>query len=238
MRVAALYDVHGNLPALQAVLAELDALGVAEIVCGGDLVAGPFPSECLALLRDRGARFLKGNADRFVLERGGDDGDHFAYGRLNEEERAEVAQWPATVRLDVEGLGRVLFCHATPRSDEEILSAGTPEEVAAEAVAGAEADVVVGGHTHQQYDRVVGGVRLVNAGSVGLPYEGRPGAFWTLLGPDVEPRSTEYDVDRAADELEQTGFPRIREYLVPSLLEPTSREEVVAEHERNAGRGA
>jgi predicted phosphodiesterase len=234
--LAALYDVHGNLPALEAVLGDVDRLGVDEIVCGGDLVAGPLPSECLALLRERGARFLMGNADRFVLERSGEDA--WAHERLSEAERAEVAAWPASVELDVDGLGRVLFCHGSPRSDEEILTAATPDDVAAAAVAGADADVVVGGHTHQQYDRIVGDVRLVNAGSVGLPYEGRPGAFWALFGPDVELRRSDYDVRRAADALEATGFPRLREYLVPSLLESISREEVTAQHERNAGRGA
>ena len=235
MRVAALYDVHGNLPALEAVLGDVDRLGVDEIVCGGDLVAGPLPSECLALLRERGARFLKGNADRFVLERSGEDA--WAYERLSEAERAEVAAWPPSVELHVDGLGRVLFSHGSPRSDEEILTAATPDDVVAEAVAGAGAEVVVGGHTHQQFDRVVGNVRLVNAGSVGLPYEGRAGAFWALFGPDVELRRSDYDVHRAADALEATGFPRLREHLVPSLLEPIPREEVTAQHERNAGRG-
>jgi predicted phosphodiesterase len=234
MRVAALYDVHGNLPALQAVLADLD--DDVQIVSGGDLVAGPLPSECLTLLRERGARFLKGNADRFVLDRSGEDA--WAYERLTDAERAEVAGWPASVELDVDGLGRVLFCHGSPRSDEEILSAATPDDVVAEALGGADADVVVGGHTHQQFDRAVGGVRFVNAGSVGLPYEGRAGAFWAVLGPDVELQRSDYDVHAAATELEATGYPRVREYLVSSLLEPLSRDEVTAAHERNAGRGS
>jgi putative phosphoesterase len=237
VRVAALYDIHGNLPALEAVLNDVDAVGVADIVCGGDIVAGPLPSECLALLRERGARFIKGNADRLVLDPP-DPTDQFAHERLRPQELREVAKWPATVMVGIEGLGRVLFCHATPQSDEEILSAGTPEDVAAEAVAGVSADVVVCGHTHQQYDRTVGGVRVVNAGSVGLPYEGRPGAYWALLGPDVELRRTEYDVVSAVDALAATGFPRLRQLVVPSLLEPISREEAIAEHERNAGRGA
>jgi putative phosphoesterase len=236
VRVAALYDIHGNLPALEAVLADVDAAGVDDIVCGGDIVAGPLPSECLALLRDRGARFIKGNADRLVVDPSGDT-DRFAHERLRPQELDEVAGWPANVTVEIERLGRVLFCHGTPRSDEEILSAGTPEDVAAEAVVGLSADVVVCGHTHQQYDRNVGGVRLVNAGSVGLPYEGRAGAYWALLGPDVELRRTEYDVASAVEVLEATGFPRLRQFMVPSLLEPISREEAIAEHERNAGRG-
>jgi putative phosphoesterase len=237
MRVAALYDVHGNLPALDAVLADVDAAGVAEIVSGGDLVAGPRPSECLARLRERGARFIMGNADRLVLDPR-DETDRFAHDSLSSEELDEVASWPETVTVDVEALGRLLFCHASPRSDEEILSAGTPEAVAAEAVAGVSADVIVGGHTHQQYDRIAGGTRLVNPGSVGLPYEGRPGAYWALLGPGIDFRRTEYDVVGAVNRLEATGFPGLRRFMVPSLLEPLSREEVIAEHERNAGRGA
>jgi putative phosphoesterase len=236
MRVAALYDVHGNLPALEAVLADVDAAGVTEVVSGGDLVAGPLPSECLARLRERGARFIRGNADRLVLEPH-DETDGFARGRLSRQELDEVAAWPGTLELDVDGLGRVLFCHASPRSDDEILSAGTPAAVAAEAIAGVSADVVVGGHTHQQYDRIVGDVRLVNPGSVGLPYEGRPGAYWALLGPEVELRRTDYEVVGAVDQLEATGFPGLRGFMVPSLLEPMSREAVIAEHERNAGRG-
>lgn len=237
MRVAALYDVHGNLPALEAVLVELDRLDVDEIVCGGDIVAGPFPSACLELLRERGARFVKGNADRLVLE-SADDIDAWAVRRLTPDEREEVSRWPFSVRIDVDGVGRVLFCHASPRSDEEILTIATPEGVVADALAGANADLVVVGHTHQQFDRTVGGVRLVNAGSVGLPYEGRAGAFWTLIGPDVDARRSEYDVESAAALLDATGFPNLREYLVPSLLEPLAPEEVVATHERNAGRGA
>jgi putative phosphoesterase len=235
MRVAALYDVHGNLPALEAVLADVDAAGVAEIISGGDLVAGPLPYECLARLRERGARFIRGNADRLVLEPQ-DETDRFARDRLSREELEEVAAWPESLTLDLDGLGRAIFCHASPRSDEEILSAGTPTAVAAEAVAGVSADVVVGGHTHQQYDRIVGGVRLVNPGSVGLPYEGRPGAYWALLGPEVELRRSDYEVVAAVDQLEATGFPGLRGFMVSSLLEPLAREAVIAEHERNAGR--
>jgi putative phosphoesterase len=237
MRVAALYDVHGNLPALEAVLADVDRAAPGAIVCGGDLVAGPLPSECLALLRERGARFLKGNADRYVLERR-DAVDAWACERLTSEEREEVAAWPTDVRLEVTGLGRVLFCHGSPRSDEEILTVATPEAVVAEAVGDGAADVVVGGHTHQQYDRVVGDVRVVNAGSVGLPYEGSAGAYWALLGPEVALRRSEYDIDEGVARMEATGLPGLRDFLVPSLLDPLPPEEVVATHERNAGRGA
>lgn len=236
MTVAVLNDVHGNLPALEAVLAELDGGPTDAIVCGGDVVWGPYPSECLEPLRARGALFLSGNTERLVL--GASDERHaWALARLSDEQRSFVAGWPATLELDVDGLGRVLFCHGSPRSDEEILTAATPEDVLAEALAGVEAEVVVCGHTHHQFDRRVGGVRLVNAGSVGLPYEGVRGAFWTRLGPGVEPRRTEYDVGAAAERLRASGLPGIDELLEASLLEPMPREEAIAEFEAMAGRG-
>lgn len=237
MRVAALYDVHGNLPALEAVLADVDRAAPDAVVCGGDLLEGPLPSECLELLRARHAHFVKGNADRFVLERR-DEIDVWVHDRLSPAEREEAAAWPPTLELDVDGLGRVLFCHASPRSDEEILSVATPDDVVVEATAAVSAGVVVGGHTHQQFDRFVDGLRFVNAGSVGLPYEGRAGAFWALLGPDVDLRRTEYDVHEAVSRLELVGLPGLLDYLGPSLLDPLPREEVAAIHERNAGRGS
>jgi len=189
MRVAALYDVHGNLPALEAVLEEIERDGVDVVVSGGDLVSGPLGRACLERLLAAGAVFVRGNADREVPE------------------LADlVAQWVLTVELDVEDLGRVLFCHATPRSDDEIITRVSPEERVAAALEGVGADVVVCGHTHVQYDRRAGALRVVNAGSVGMPYEGRRGAFWAVLGPDVELRRTEYDVEAAARVLEATGY--------------------------------
>lgn len=236
-RIAVLNDVHGNLPALEAVLADIDREPVAvdAIVCGGDVLLGPYQSECLALLAERGARFLAGNCEREVLAGEGEQNAWMA-ARLSDAERAQVAGWPATVELAVDGLGRVLLCHGTPRSDGEILTFLTPNAVVAEALAGVEAEVVVGGHTHQQFDRRAGGVRFVNAGSVGIPYEGRPGAFWALLGPDVELRATAYDVAAAAARLRATGMPGIDDLLRSSVLEPIRREEAAAEFERMAGR--
>jgi putative phosphoesterase len=235
MRVAALYDVHGNLPALGAVLADVDGEAPDAIVCGGDLVAGPFPAECFDLLREREAVFIRGNADRLVLAGAGDDA--WALPRLTEEQRAAVAAWPETHFIDVDGLGTVLFCHGSPRSDEEMLTVLTREELVAEAVADVAADVVVCGHTHHQFDRRVGNLRVVNAGSVGLPYEGRAGAYWALLGPDVELRRTEYDVRAGADLLIATSYPRVEEYLGPSLLDPIPRDDAVAELEPADRRG-
>ncbi len=210
MTVAALYDVHGNLPALDAVLAEVDA---DLILVGGDVVAGPWPAETLARLRALGdrVRFIRGNADREVVEpsREGRAGGpppgvmEFVRERLSAEQLEFLAALPLTETVTVDGLGDVLFCHATPRSDEELLTRISPDERWLAALEGVEATVVVCGHTHVQFDRMIGGYRVVNAGSVGMPYEREPGAYWLLLGPDVELRRTACDVP----DISSTGWP-------------------------------
>jgi putative phosphoesterase len=191
LRIAALYDVHGNLPALEAVLAEVAA---DAIVVGGDFVAGPWPAETLERLRglDGDVRFIRGNADREVYEEGPGMAPpevmEFVRERLSPEDVDFLRTLPLT-----ETIGRTLFCHATPRNDEEIFTRASPAERWGAALAGVDADVVVCGHTHVQFDRRIGDVRLVNAGSVGMPYEDEPGAYWALLdGADIELRRTEY----------------------------------------------
>jgi putative phosphoesterase len=197
LHVAALYDVHGNLPALEAVLDEVDA---DLILVGGDVAAGPWPSETLERLRGLGdrARFIRGNADREVAEAGvrglaPPEVMEFVRGRLSEEQVMFLGSLPLTSSIEVEGLGSVLFCHATPRNDEEILTRISPHERWQQALDGVQEDVVVCGHTHVQFSRTVGNTLLVNSGSVGMPYEHEPGAHWTLLGPAVEFRRTGYD---------------------------------------------
>lgn len=236
MRVAALYDVHGNLPALEATLADVDAVGIDVLVSGGDVVSGPLPGECLELLRARGALFIRGNADRLVLARASDE-EAWMDDRLTPEQRAEIAAWPETVEVDVEGLGRVLFCHGSPRRDNEALTALTPDAIVADVLAEVSAELVVCGHTHHQFDRTIDGSRLVNAGSVGLPYEGRAGAYWALLGPGIELRRTAYDVDEAAERMRAVGLPGLDEYLRPSLLAPIPRDEAIAGMEPRVGEG-
>jgi len=191
LRIAALYDIHGNVPALDAVLAEVDA---DVILVGGDFVAGPWPAETYERLRslDGDVRFVRGNADREVVDeepgRAPPELMQFVRERLPEEAFGFLRTLPLTVSV-----GRALFCHATPRNDEEIFTRISPDERWEEALAGVDAEVVVCGHTHIQFDRRIGDLRLVNAGSVGMPYEREPGAYWALLdGTDVEQRRTEY----------------------------------------------
>ena len=191
MRIAALYDIHGNVPALDAVLADADA---EVILVGGDFVAGPWPAETYERLRslEGDVRFIRGNADREVVDeepgRAPPELMEFVRERLPEEAFGFLRTLPLTVSV-----GRALFCHATPRNDEEIFTRISPDERWEEALAGVDAEVVVCGHTHIQFDRRIGDIRLVNAGSVGMPYEREPGAYWALVdGTDVELRRTEY----------------------------------------------
>jgi predicted phosphodiesterase len=242
VKVAALFDVHGNLPALEAVLADPRCAGVDVLVSGGDLVVGPYPAECLERLEALGdrVRFLRGNCDREAVETPADGelgaASSWSNARLGPERAARVARWPLTTELDVAGLGRVLFCHATPTSDVPILTRITPEEAVLEALGDVDADVVVCGHTHVQYDRRVGSVRLVNTGSVGMPYEGSGDARWALLDDDgLELLTTAYDTEAALETLERAGFPLFRQWLVDSLRGEVSAEEATASFESRRG---
>ena len=227
MRVAALYDVHGNLPALEAVLAEVDREGVDLVVSGGDVAAGPMPSECVARLRERDVAWVRGNADRTV--RG------WAADRLSEEERGFLATLPTTQSLQVDGLGAVLFCHSTPASDEVYFLETTPEEVAAGILGDVEEPIVVCGHTHMQFDREIRGTRVINAGSVGMPYEAQPGAYWALLGPEVDLRRTAYDAEAAVAAILASGWPEADEFTRENVRTVPSRDEALSVFEPGVG---
>ena len=248
MRIAALYDVHGNLPALEAVLAEVERERVDLIVFGGDIVAGPFPRETYAAYRGLGERALalRGNVERAILEihrgerepREGAAGDPWVVARLSGDEVETLGALPEQLRLEVDGLGPVCFVHATVRDDEELFTEETPDDVVAAMFAGADTGVVVCGHTHMQVDRRVGGVRIVNAGSVGMPYEALPGAYWALLGPDVELRRTDYDLTAASALVAVLDWPRAEEFVRENLLTVPTRAEAIDVFERQAGRRA
>lgn len=238
MRVAALYDIHGNLPALGAVLADVRAAGVDAVVVGGDVLPGPMPSETLACLTDLpwSVHFLRGNGDRVVAAclAGGDitevppafrDSIVWTAEQLEAQQRLLVASWPATVERELPGLGRTIFCHATPRSDVECLTRTTLEARALPAFAGVAADTVICGHTHMQFDRLIRQYRVVNAGSVGAPFAGPPGAYWLLLTDGVHLRRTTYDVSTAAAALRRSGFPHVEELAVRYVINPPAEHE-------------
>jgi hypothetical protein len=138
-----------------------------------------------------------------------------------------LENWPLTTRLEIDGLGPALVCHATPRNETEIFTKATSEDVLLPVFDGVGAAVVVCGHTHMQFDRMVGNTRVVNAGSVGMPF-GRMGAFWLLLGPDVELRRTEYDLAAAAARVRTTDCPNVEEFFVRYILDPPSEERIIA----------
>lgn len=230
MRIAALSDIHGNLPALDAVLADVQRARVDRIVVGGDVLPGPMPRETLARLQslEVPVDFLRGNGDRETLDESPDRPSRipesgrrqlrWCQAQLDEGQRAAIAAWPAHVRLEVDGIGAVLFCHATPRSDEEVVTHLIPEALLRPIVDGV-ADVVVCGHIHVQFDIMVGRTRFVNAGSVGMPFE-KPGAYWLLLDGGLELRRTSYDLDAAAADVRRTAFPDAEQFASVYILQP------------------
>jgi predicted phosphodiesterase len=249
-RIAAIYDIHGNLPALQAVLSDLAHIEHDVLIVGGDVASGPMPAEVLDRLAGLGdrVRFVRGNADRelisaydmsaWEMEARTDDpaarASGWAAARLRERHRTLLASFSERVVVDVQGLGEVLFCHATPRSDEEIITRLTPDARLREVLSNVEQKLTVCGHVHAQYDRSLEGKRIVNAGSVGMPYQGEPaGAFWLLLGPGVEFRRSEYDLGHAVSEFRAIGYPGAED-MAESLLEPPDPTWVAGFFERQA----
>ncbi|HJR60348.1 MAG TPA: metallophosphoesterase family protein [Vicinamibacterales bacterium] len=246
MRLAVLNDIHGNLPALEAVLDDVLRRGLDRIVVGGDVFPGPMPHLVLRRLRDVGipVDFIYGNGEIAILE-------HLAgkvpallppsylplirwnADQLDRAERELVASWPMTLHLTVPPLGDVLFCHATPRNENEIFTPLTPEDRLIPIFDAANASVVVCGHTHVQFDRRIGRTRVINAGSVGMPF-GPAGADWLMLGPDVELRHTPYDLGAAAERIRGSGCPAAEEFATKYVLHPPSTADMLklyTEHE-------
>jgi len=239
MRVAALYDIHGNLPALEAVLEEIRRTDVHEVIVGGDIVPGPMPRETLVRLLafEIPVHFLYGNCEVAALEQmaGRDPAAvpeqyrpdmRWAAQQLKPAYERLLAGWPKTLDREIAGLGGVLFCHATPRNEDECFTRLTPVERLLPIFEGLDARVVVCGHTHMQFDRMIGQIRVVNAGSVGMPF-GRPGADWLLLGPDIQLRHTSYDLQQAAARIRKTEYPGAEEFASRYVLEPPSEEEML-----------
>jgi predicted phosphodiesterase len=241
MRVAALFDVHGNLPALEAVLDDLERLEPDLLVFGGDVAAGALPRETIDLLRSLdGARFVRGNCERHLLERVPGPLTGWAAGELDDAQRTFLAAFEQTVVVD-----GVLYCHASPSSDEARVTILTSDRSAAEVMGDVEQPIAVIGHTHSQFDRMIGSLRLVNAGSVGMPYEDRPGAYWALVEEgEPELRTTDYDLRAAADRIRTSGWPEAERWVdenllrVPSALEAAEYLESQREADPSPGEHA
>jgi diadenosine tetraphosphatase ApaH/serine/threonine PP2A family protein phosphatase len=215
MRVAALYDLHAMPWALEAVLAEVDA---DAIVLGGDYLYGPYPRELVAMVRSLDAYTLRGNCEDMA----------------EEWERAQLAEgdleWLQALPLAATVDG-VVYCHATPNSNLPITTAITPEDAVRHTFEGVTGTVVIG-HTHHQFDRDLGDLRVVNAGAVGMPYEGEVAAFWTLV-EDGQPsfRRTPIDVERAVAETRKSAWPHAQEFVDENLLVAVSRDDAIAQLE-------
>ncbi|MGI5467931.1 metallophosphoesterase family protein [Streptomyces sp. CA-132043] len=240
--VAVLSDIHGVAPALEAVLAEPDVRAARTVVLTGDLLSGPLPRETLALLRGLGDRavWLRGNGERELAAchenrdaPAPDTVTPWAARQLTAADVAELAALPTAVTLDVPGLGPVLFCHATPRDDVEVVLADSRAERFAEVLAGVPEAVrtVVCGHTHMPFVRIAQGRLVVNPGSVGMPY-GRDGAHWALLGPGggaVALRRTPYDRAAACARIvAESGFPEAAAWAEEYVRHTCTAEEALA----------
>ncbi len=234
--MAALYDIHSNLPALDAVLENIRRDPVDRIVIGGDVFPGPFPRETIKRLTslDIPLQFIKGNADKEVHEkmlgRESDavperfrDAIRWVATELIPDYEQTIASWPPTLQIEIPGIGKTLFCHATPRNDTEVFTRLTLEGKLIPVFKGVDAALVVCGHTHMQFDRTVGKIRVVNAGSVGMPY-GEPGAHWLKLGPNIQHKVTNYDLEQAAASVRESNYPLAQDFARNIVQPPTIEE--------------
>ena len=234
--VAVVSDVHANTVALESVLAEVVALDPDLVVFGGDLTWGPEPEETLALVAaiQTPTIFVRGNADRMLLEEGDEPTERKPW-LLEHHSPAALAHLATFVEhatVTVSGLGPVRFCHGSPRSDEELVTPQTPEARVRAFTEGVAERVLVTAHTHLQFDRRVAGIRSVNPGSVGMAYGVEPGrACWAVLGPDVQLRQTPFSVERATQRYRSSGDPAA-ERMIGMLESPPTLAEVVENAER------
>ncbi|MEI3596958.1 MULTISPECIES: metallophosphoesterase family protein [unclassified Oceanobacillus] len=217
MRVAAIYDIHANYSALKAVLQEIRNSNVDQVIVGGDLAWGPEPRQVMDLLMDYKDEFvfIRGNVDREVSYRHGKEKgledfiaelNHWCADQLTEEQLQFLQNLPEKTMMTIAGLGEILFVHGSPRSDEEAIRIHTTEEEIRPMVEKVRQDIIVCGHTHIQFDRMVAGKRIINAGSVGLQSRA-VGACWALLGPGVELKVTPYDTKAASERILKSNAP-------------------------------
>jgi predicted phosphodiesterase len=246
VRILALYDIHGNPDALDAVLADPRAANPDAVIVGGDAVPGAFSAavlDRLAALSVPAVHWVRGNGEREVAAAvnggepaPGDDAAEmsaFTAAELGADRASALGDLPLSVTVD-----RVLFCHATPRSDEELATRISPPSRWSEVLDGVDTALVIAGHTHQQDDRVVGGVRFVNAGSVGLPYEGDGDARWLWIEDGVpELRRTAYDAAAAGRRMRE-ACPALTDSVNASLIEPVEAMVVTRMFEERAGSGS
>ncbi len=206
----------------------------------GDVVLEPMSKACLDRLMEieMPTHFIHGNCEGFVLDflNGNPlkkqvpekvlENIKWTAEQLDSSYKDLLASWPKTIELEVEGIGKVLFCHATPRDENEIFTRLTSEEKLRPIFENLEVNVVVCGHTHMQFDRTIGGIRVVNSGSVGMPF-GEPGAYWLLLDKDIRFQHTQYDLEKAAGIIRRTNFPQRDDFAANNVLKPPTEAEML-----------
>ena len=220
-------------------LREIRQAEVDCVVVGGDVLPGPMPRETLTCLVDLGipVQCIYGNGEVAVLEQmaGREPAAvpepyrpiiRWTAQQLDSDHERLLAAWPKTLRVEISWLGEVLFCHATPRNENDIFTRSTPQERLLSLFDGLNVALVVCGHTHMQFDRMIGGTRVVNAGSVGMPF-GEPCADWLLLAPDIQLRHTPYDLTKAAERVRGTHYPQAQDFAACNVLQPPSEAEML-----------
>ena len=241
MKVAALYDIHGNLPALNAVLEDIRQANIDLIIVGGDVVLGPMSGECLDRLQalDLPVRYIKGNCEAEVIARMKGMPNNplpetvlkniaWTADQLSPAHLEFIDSWPEQLSLKILGVGEVLFCHATPRSLTEVFTRLSPKPKLNELFESVQENVIVCGHTHMQFQLNVNGKRVVNAGSVGMPFA-PPGAYWLTLGPVVvRHQYTTYNFNEAAKIVSATNYPEAQQFAESNILNPPSEKRMLS----------
>jgi Icc-related predicted phosphoesterase len=226
LKVAALYDVHGNVHALEAVVAELGDEDV--VLFGGDLVSGPFPRKTLDLARSvPNAEFVLGNADlltKYLPRPEWEESRRWVEAQFEREQVDWLAGRPFSWSCD-----DTLYVHANPVDVDQIVTERTADDRVRELIRDVREHRVVTGHVHMQFERLIDATRWVGVGSVGMPYADRPGAYWALVRPDgVEFRRTEYDLERAADAIRTSGYPGAEEFAAENVVTCPTKDEALA----------
>ena len=226
-RVAIFSDIHANLPALEAVLAEIDAAGIDAVYCGGDLVGyGPRPNEVCALIEQRGIPTIHGNYDHAIARDDHDCGcayitqhdrdlgqESVEWTLVNTDQASKdfMRELPFDLRFAV-GDHQVHLVHGSPRKVNEYLFEDKPLSLYERLAEAEEASAMVFGHTHKPWVDVRGGVMFINSGSVGKPKDGDPRACWIELRPapeyvEVTRHRVAYDAEAVAEEVRAAGLP-------------------------------
>jgi putative phosphoesterase len=240
MKVAALYDIHGNLPALNAVLEDIRQADIDLIIVGGDVVLGPMSGECLDRLQALAlpVQYIKGNCEAEVISKmkGMPNSSlpetvlkniAWTADQLSPAHLEFIDSWPEQLSLNILGVGEVLFCHATPRSLTEVFTRLSPKSKLDELFGSVQENVIICGHTHMQFQLNLNGKRVVNAGSVGMPFA-PPGAYWLSLGPIVRHQHTTYDFNEAAKIISTTNYPEAKQFAESNILNPPSEKRMLS----------